>query len=293
MKENQASKTAQYMALFRAIESHRSQNSRLFKDPFADLFLDPTLKFVAKASHWPLFGTFLLHFIQHKGPGALSSGIARTKLIDDLLQKTILDGAKQVIILGAGFDTRALRLKFLNKIPVIEIDHPNTSKLKQERLNQKFQSIPSNIRYLQIDFNAQKITDFANQIQLDRNVPTTIIWEGVTNYLTEETITQSFDLFRQFPRGSCLIFTYIHKDVLEHPELYHGTQKIMADLHKNQEIWTFGFDPQELPTFLSTYGYKLIEDKNAVEYRSQYLKNSPYLLSGYEFYRVSLAIKET
>src|SRR5262245_59748455 len=123
MKVDKTSRTAQYMAFFRALETKRRTRDRLFSDPFAIHFLDPKLRLVVRASNLPFFKTYLNKTIQKKIPGGRSSGIARTKYIDDLLSSTIRNGVKQVIILGAGFDTRASRLEVLQSIPVIEIDH--------------------------------------------------------------------------------------------------------------------------------------------------------------------------
>ena len=127
MKNDTPSRTAQYMAFFRVIETTNSGHDRLFDHPYATSFLDRGLKLLVNVSSIPLIGKIIPKILQMKAPGALSSGVARTAYIDELLLQTINDGTKQVIILGAGFDTRALRLKFLDKIPVIEIDHPNTA----------------------------------------------------------------------------------------------------------------------------------------------------------------------
>jgi hypothetical protein len=83
--------------------------------------------------------------IQKKIPGALSSGIARTRYIDDLLELTVEQGIQQVIIPGAGFDTRALRLAALQSIPVIEIDHPNTSRKKLQTLTKHLRRLPEHV----------------------------------------------------------------------------------------------------------------------------------------------------
>ena len=130
MKKDTPSRTAQYMALFRAIESVRSKNQRLFYDPYAVNFLDRGLKLVVKSSSIPLIGDITTKIIERQAPGAFSSGVARTRYIDDLLKKTIKNGVKQVIIFRAGFDTRSLRLNFLKNIPIIEIDHPDTAQFK-------------------------------------------------------------------------------------------------------------------------------------------------------------------
>lgn len=116
------------MALFRAIETQMPVSRRLFTDKYAINFLDKGLKTAVKISGLPVIGSLIPKIIHSKALGALSSGIARTKFIDDLLLQTIQNGIQQVLILGAGFDTRALRLDYLKNIPVIEIDHPDTSK---------------------------------------------------------------------------------------------------------------------------------------------------------------------
>src|SRR5688572_27258290 len=110
MKVDKASQTAQYMALFRALETTEPANKRLFIDPFAISFLEGKLHLAARLSPLSFVRSYVQKTIRRKIPGALSSGIARTRYIDDLLQQTIQHNIKQVIILGAGFDTRALRL---------------------------------------------------------------------------------------------------------------------------------------------------------------------------------------
>src|SRR5437773_12417079 len=130
MKADKASQTAQYMALFRALETTLPENKRLFIDPYAVSFLEGKLKIATRLSPLSFVRRYVQNTIHKKIPGAMSSGIARTRYIDDLLHQTIQQGVKQVLILGAGFDTRGLRLNFLSSIPVIEIDHPNTARKK-------------------------------------------------------------------------------------------------------------------------------------------------------------------
>ncbi|HEY4149156.1 MAG TPA: class I SAM-dependent methyltransferase [Chitinophagaceae bacterium] len=152
MKANTASRTAQFMAFFRALESKRPPATRLFEDPYASLFLDRGYKRLVRLSALPLVQRIANSIIQHRIPGALASGVARTRYIDDLLRHCVSNGTKQVIILGAGFDTRALRLDFLKNIPVIEVDHPDTAKIKTGILDKALHKSPSNIHYLQPRF---------------------------------------------------------------------------------------------------------------------------------------------
>lgn len=267
MKANTASRTAQYMALFRAIETARPPRKRLFYDPFATSFLDEGLKLATKISSLPLIGRLVPQIIHFKSPGALSSGIARTKYIDDLLQRTIKEGVKQVIILGAGFDIRALRLHFLKDISVIEIDHPDTSQFKLDKLKKILGSLPRNVSYYQIDFNKQSLEDLAVSNNFSFNTPTTIIWEGVTNYLTPIAVEKTLSFIRRFSKCSYFIFTYIDQLVLDNPQFFEGTDKLFKKLKENDEQWTFGFKPNELSDYLAKFGLTLIEDNSATEYR--------------------------
>ncbi len=277
------------MALFRALETTRKPSDRLFTDPYAINFLDSGLKMAVKASALPIVKRFVSHTIQKKIPGAFSSGLARTKYIDDLLHATINNHVKQVIILGAGFDTRALRLDFLKSIPVIEIDHPNTSNFKIEILKKTIGKLPDNVAYWQIDFNKQSLDELAEQNNLDFTKPATIIWEGVTNYLTEDAINKTFSFISRFPKGSYVIFTYVHKKVLEEPNAFLGGEKLLSNLENMEERWTFGFMPEQLHDYLKKFNLTLEEDLGATEYRNKYLPQRSE--KGYEFYRVAMAKK--
>jgi len=291
MKQDKASKTAQYMALFRAIETARPPGDRLFGDPYAISFLNSGYKQVARLARITPVRTLINKIIQNKIPGAFSSGVARTRYIDDLLQYTINNGVKQIIILGAGFDTRGLRLGFLRNTPVIEIDHPNTATIKVNVLKNRLGKLPGNIVYHQLDFNKESLDDLTSWNPIDLSKPTTIIWEGVTNYLSASAIESTFRFVSRFTGGSYIIFTYVHKMVLDSPQSFYGAEKLLTDLEKLQEHWTFGFRPEELKAYLNHHDLALLEDAGATEYRKKYMPQR--MEKGYEFYRVAFARKRS
>lgn len=292
MKATAVSRTAQYIALFRAIESHQPRKKRLFDDTLAIQFLDVGLKMAVKITALPLIGDAVINYIQKRGMGGLSASIARTKYIDDLTKKAIAGGAKQVIILGAGFDTRAMRLPFLKGMPVLEIDHPNTSDYKLDVFKKNNIQSPSNISYLQIDFNKQGLLEFAIEKNIDFSIPTVIIWEGVTSYLSSEAIDRTFEFFQRFATGSSVIFTYLHRLALDDSNAFKGVAQMKKLLKKKEENWTFGFYPEKLSSYLQTYGLTLYEDNGAVEYRNMYMPERKSLLSGFEFHRIAFVGKK-
>src|SRR2546428_12693772 len=105
-----ASRTAAYMALFRAIESSKPANKRLFADPLAVVFLDRRLRLAALASRLPLIGGIVPWFIDRRWPGPRPSGVVRTRVIDDAVRGALSAGCPPLVLLRAGYDTRAYRL---------------------------------------------------------------------------------------------------------------------------------------------------------------------------------------
>lgn len=289
MKANTASRTAQYMALYRALETRRSRDRRLFTDPYAIHFLDRGFRLACRISSFSPAESLFYYLMQRRIPGALASGIARTRYIDELLEQTVRKGVRQVIILGAGFDTRALRLDCLQSVSVIEIDHPDTAHKKLQTLKKISSSISPNIRYLQLDFNRQDLDSLLSEQIIDNTIPTTLVWEGVSNYLQQTAIDKTFAFAAKFPKGSSVIFTYVDKEVLEHPSSFFGAERLLKDLDEIEERWTFGFAPDQLPAYLRSFRYRLVEDTGAAGYREKYLPERKSILKGYEFYRVALA----
>src|SRR5574341_994380 len=123
MREGEPSRTAAYMALFRALEFTLPAGQRLFEDRFASAFLPPGLRFLAFLSRIRLVGDHIRTYIDRRWPGARTSAVARTKFIDDAAEAALRSGVAQVVILGAGFDTRAYRMPSMARAVVFEVDH--------------------------------------------------------------------------------------------------------------------------------------------------------------------------
>ena len=111
MKPSKASATAEIIAMARAMENFRPARERLFEDRYSFHFLRPEFAVVALLSGIPLISRALLNNIDEKWPGIRTSGVARTRLIDDYLKDSILEGFPQVVIVGSGYDCRAYRIK--------------------------------------------------------------------------------------------------------------------------------------------------------------------------------------
>lgn len=289
MKPQEASRTAEYMALFRAIETARPISRRLFNDPFAFEFLRPSLRFAARASRLPLIGNIIPFIIDTRWKGARTSGVARTCLIDEMLILAINKGVRQVVILGAGFDCRAYRIDKIDRVSVIEIDHPDTLRAKQQHLERLLGTLPKGIQMIPADLNQQSLESVISVAEFDRDLQTFFIWEGVTNYLTAEAVDATFRSIRKVANRSSVLFTYVDKAVLDPNAAFEGTGNLNQILKNAGERWTFGLDPNKVSHYVGERGFQLIEDIGSVDYRARYLNNNRRYLRGYEFYRVALA----
>jgi methyltransferase (TIGR00027 family) len=288
MQKGRSSRTAEFMALFRALESSLPDTTRLFDDPLARSFLTWPLTIVARLTILPGLGRLLPWIIDRRVPGARSSAVARTKFIDDAITASLADHTEQLVILGSGFDSRAYRMPGLRGISVFEVDHPDTLMAKRGVLKRSF-VLPTHVHFVPIDFNQLHLQSNMAAAGYRESARTFFLWEGVTNYLTEEVVDATLRWCSRASPGSQLLFTYVHQEVLVRPSAFIGTEKLFASLAKFGETWTFGIELSTLPKFLAERGLSLETDLGAAEYRELYYKDAARELRGYEFYRIAVA----
>ena len=232
---------------------------------------------------------FVSSFIDRRWPGVRSSVVARTKLIDDTISTTLDQGIEQVVVLGAGFDSRAYRMPRLRDLTVFEVDHPDTQAAKQTVLTRRLGILPAHVRFVAVDFKHDDLRSAMARAGYREPVRSFILWEGVTNYLTESAVDSTLRWCSRAPTGSFLVFTYVHRDILTRPSVYAGSKNLFASLEKAGERFTFGMEPSHVPQYLAERGFALELDIGAAEYRERYYGTEARRIRGHEFYRVVLA----
>ena len=223
---DRSSRTAEHMAFFRALESQRPPRQRLFNDPYAACFLSPGLGKALRVASIPGLGRAIPWLADLIVPGARSSGIARTRWIDDALVASLVKNIRQVVILGAGFDCRAFRIPKLRAARIFEVDHPQTFLTKRARLARFIEREPANLSFVQIDFNRQSLEEVLCQAGFEPAQRSIFLWEGVTNYLTPDAVTSVLRFVASCAAGSELIFTYVHRSALDHPASFPDAEKL-------------------------------------------------------------------
>jgi methyltransferase (TIGR00027 family) len=287
---NHGSQTAEVMALFRALETLGPQTERLFADPYAKRFLRSSGRVLVVLSHIPPIRRLVLRVIDRKWPGARTSAVARTRLVDDLLRQAVRSGASQVVLLGAGYDARAYRIAEMAGARIFEVDHPATQAVKIRRVAGQIAAASPFVAHVAVDFQRQPLDSALRAAGLAGDVRSFVVWEGVTNYLTARAVDATLlAVAGCLASGSELFFTYIHRGLLDGSTTFDGGAQILEAVRRVGEPWTFGLDPGELPAYLSVRGFMLLEDMSADEYRARYFGEVARAMRGYSFYRAAVA----
>lgn len=197
--------------------------------------------------------------------------MVRTRFIDDKLERAVRAGARQFVILGAGFDSRAYRLRaLLQGVRVIEVDKPETQAHKKRRVQEAAGGIPPNLTYAAIDFRRDDLGRVLADAGYDPALRTFFIWEGVTMYLPEEAVRQTLSWVAQHAGpGSTIVFDFAHKRLIElihtirdehlPTEAARVAMARVRQITKWGEPWIFGIEEGQEREFLGSVGLELRE----------------------------------
>ena len=194
--------------------------------------------------------------------------IARTKYIDGVFREAIACGFGQILIFGAGFDTRALRLGRGADTLVFELDAPMTQNAKIAQYTRRGLMVPPSLVFVPVDFERDSLSTRLEESGFDRNKRSLFILEGVLMYLRPESVDQTFRVIQSFAvKGSEVVFDYVYASVLRGDGVYYGERGMAESVVKVGEKWLFGIEKGGIENFLANYGLRLVdhEDSSGLE----------------------------
>ena len=188
MRRDRPSLTASLVASIRALYTALPAPYDLAPDPVAAELLPAILTVPARVAALSGRAGPAFHRAVRAATLGLSQHVAlRTRAIDDALREGVARGATQLVVLGAGLDSRAERLAELAGVRVFEVDHPSTHRFKAERLLRAGTRLRAqSIARVAIDFERDRLHDVLRAAGFDPAARSFWIWEGVTVYLTPE-----------------------------------------------------------------------------------------------------------
>lgn len=254
--------TARGVALLRAIEMQRPAAERISTDPFARRFVDPLTLHTTRA----MIATGLSNALGLEG--MMNFAIARERHVEELMVREVAAGLDQIVILGAGFDTRSYRLAGLGDIPVYEVDHPVTQAAKHKALRGVVEPSP-NVRFVTVNFETDDLGERLEASGYDPGARTLFVWQGVIMYLTQAGIDHTLGFIAQHSApGSVVIFDYMYESLLR--RLRGPTAMRLFTRAMGEEI-TFGIDGEAVEPFLAARGFGEVANVDGGELGRLYL----------------------
>jgi methyltransferase (TIGR00027 family) len=259
------------MALSRAIETRRPAADRICSDPFAEQFLDLAYRAVLVAR--PLRDA-VEALIERLFAGHHYYVLVRTRYIDDFLTEHLTDGVKQLVILGAGFDSRAHRFADrLRNVSVFEVDHPATSREKQSRMARAPRAATARVTYVPVNFDRDDLGTQLHRHGYQKDVRTIFLWEGVTPYVTADGVDATLNFIRTSsgPK-STVLFDYVLRTVLDGTCALRGARNEFEKMKRTSEPFVFGIEDNGIEAFLSKRGFVAVRDVGADDLTDRYLR---------------------
>ena len=266
--------TAQGVAKQRLIETIAGADKRVINDPFAD-------SFVIGSGFIKLMGHKLNVWLSKKlAPGFHEHIISRTKFIDELIEKSAVNGIEQYVILGAGYDSRAHRLELPSSLKIFEVDQPEVSDNKLAKLPKELPN-SENVTYVNIDFSYQSLTTQLIDAGFDQKQSTIFTLEGVSQYITKEAVSSTIKELASLTKDANSIFfmSYVDELLDKNPEACFGkgypSPEKKANLIKSLsakvgEPWVSFYSYEEIESLLSQNGYSVEENLTLEDLNSLY-----------------------
>jgi methyltransferase (TIGR00027 family) len=268
--ETKTSRTAEFTCMFRAASYMETRECYKGTDNIAYILVPGFIKLILQ---FPRICHLYHRFLAPKG--IYEYVIARTNYIDSVFIDVLEKVFGQIVIFGAGFDSRAQRFDHLNRSTrIFELDAPITQEEKLEAFKEKNIMIPENLVYVPINFNTELLEEKLTEAGFEEGRKSLFLLEGVTMYLSHAAIESTFGYIRNVSGiGSLVVFDYIYAGVLRQEHRYYGERNIFRTVSKVGEGWSFALEEGEIEDFLGTYGFRLKDHSSAQELEERYFKN--------------------
>jgi methyltransferase (TIGR00027 family) len=185
---------------------------------------------------------------------------ARSRIAEDALSRAVEGGVRQIVILGAGLDTFALRNPHgAPEIRIYEVDHPATQAWKLERLAEAQIALPPWLAFVPVDFERDDVGEKLAAAGLEQNSPAFFTWLGVVPYLTEDAIGRTLDYMSSIPNSE-VVFDYMEPPEAFSEELRQIEKARAEQLEKMGERSDTRLEPVGIAAILRSHGFHSIED---------------------------------
>ena len=253
--ETKSSQTAAYTCFSRGCATREKDSRFRGPDYMAEILFPPLARLTLNIA--PVRRIMIRRMFP---PGLHEYVFARTKVMDAAFVEALEERVPQIVLLGAGFDTRGLRFAGRNRgTTIFELDAPTTQQAKIGVLRRKKIPLPEEIVYVPIDFDQEEVAGVLEKAGYQADQRCLFLWEGVTMYLSAQAVDRTLEFIRRSSTpGSRVAFDYIYAAVLRKENRYYGEERAQAMVADVGESWTFGLEEGEIGPFLEQRGFELM-----------------------------------
>jgi methyltransferase (TIGR00027 family) len=278
--EQRPSETALFTALRRTLAYLEYKNTSFGPDHLAQYFLPPLFRFLLK---FKKIRVNVKEKLAAAFPGLTEYIIARTAFFDRLFIDALEQETPQIVLLGAGYDSRAYRFAELCRCSqVFELDIAPTQERKKKCLKSAHIAVPPWVRFVRINFNQEPLDKVWQAAGYQKGEKTLFIWEGVSYYLDIASVDATLNFARCSGPGSQIGFDYMVTLSEENQDQYYGaaayTQSMRA-AHPSEAI-RFSLGEGKIGPFLTRRGLVLIDHLDAGAIESRYLAKTDNSILG-------------
>ena len=271
--DGRQSRLAEEMAFHRVIESFRPEGDRICNDPYAIRFLGSDLKkYLEFCAGNPEEARKRAEQINRMFPGVQNSIIARVRYFDDCVKEAARVGLEQLVILGAGYDTRAYRIDGIKEnVKVFEIDHPDTQSRKTAIIRDIFGTLPEHVTYLPINVERKNFARQLKQSGYSKQKKTLFVLEGLAYYIDEDAVKAIFSFIVYNSRtGSCILFDYLPESVIDGTCPQVVAKNMRARAIEYGEPFRFGTQEGTIRSFLEKEGFCRVHNVTCADLKTCY-----------------------
>jgi methyltransferase (TIGR00027 family) len=267
--------TAMGVAKIRFIESMLPEDYQLFSDPYAGKFAPIGVCILSRTNAEKIINAW-----REKAPGIYQMLVGRTRWLDDVCRDAVKDGCEQLIILGAGYDTRPIRINELSGITKFEVDQKEVHELKMYGYKNLHltEAQWANLHLVAVDFNKENVLKLANHEDFKKGSKSVVLIEGVTQYIPESATAETLRCLKELVApGSIVGISYVDKatfgsdeeikeKISEDPSFVH---RMIRGLPKNEQ-WITSWSKDGFSSFMKNLSYEIEEDVTVEDFEERY-----------------------
>ncbi len=233
---------ARWSAGAKAFECSLPAEKRVIADPLAPYYAGQE-------------GMKMVGMMQVINPSVRKAIVLRARFMDDFARDCLNEGFEQIVLLGAGYDSRYFRMPEFRRAQVFELDLESTQQIKKALTRRLFGRLPANVTYVATDFSKDSVNDKLLAAGFARHKRTLSIWEGVTLFLNENIVAETLGRLAELGPNNRITFDFVPPELTDNETDYQGNRQLIELCNSINEPLTFSSRPDRMKSILSSVGY--------------------------------------